>query len=106
MENLFLELLKVSPLACVMLVVWFYQRKDSIKRDEDYKGFVESVQEDNKQREKNMQETVNKNQEIIDKNQEIIHRNQEIIKELTIKFDVVEEVKKDVEEIKVIIKNN
>ncbi|MBE6066192.1 MAG: hypothetical protein E7211_00610 [Clostridium lundense] len=72
-----------SPVLGLVLVFWYYQRKD-------YNEFINKVQEENNCREKNLQE--------------VISKNQDIISDLTEKFDVVEDVKKDVEEIKVILK--
>lgn len=92
------ELIKTSPALAVMLMLFYLQRKDSEKRSEDYKLFVNKVQDENLSREKNMQETIHKNQEVISKNQEIIH-------DLTNKLDVVFEVQKDVEDIKDEIKD-
>ncbi|WP_096635802.1 BhlA/UviB family holin-like peptide [Clostridium cochlearium] len=72
MENLFLEIAKASPILALMLLFWFYNRKD-------YKEFVDKVQNQNDKREQNYQD---------------------IIKTLTEKFNLVEVVKKDVEDIK------
>ena len=72
MDNMFLEIAKASPILALMLVFWFYNRKD-------YKEFVDKVQSQNDEREKNYQD---------------------IIKTLTEKFNLVEVVKKDVEDIK------
>jgi esterase/lipase len=72
MENLFLEIAKASPILALMLLFWFYNRKD-------YKEFVDKVQNQNDKREQNYQD---------------------IIKTLTEKFSLVEVVKKDVEDIK------
>lgn len=83
MENLFLQIGQQSPVLGLVLVFWYYQRKD-------YNEFINKVQEENNCREKNLQE--------------VISKNQDIISDLTEKFDVVEDVKKDVEEIKVILK--
>lgn len=77
MESLFLEIIKASPIMGVILLSWFFQRKD-------YRDFVEQVQKDNNEREKNYQS---------------------IISKLTDKFNIVEEVKKNVEEIKIHIFN-
>jgi len=82
-ENLFLQIGQQSPVLGLVLVFWYYQRKD-------YNEFINKVQEENNCREKNLQE--------------VISKNQDIISDLTEKFDVVEDVKKDVEEIKVILK--
>lgn len=76
MENLFLEIAKASPILALMLIFWYYNRKD-------YKEFVDKVQFQNDEREKNYQD---------------------IIKTLTEKFNIVEEVKKDVEDIKEYLK--
>lgn len=72
MENLFGEIVRSSPILGVMLIFWFYNRKD-------YKDFVDKVQSENSKREENYQD---------------------VIKTLTEKFNIVEVVKKDVEEIK------
>ena len=72
MENLFLEIAKASPILALMLLFWFYNRKD-------YKEFVDKVQNQNDKREQNYQD---------------------VIKTLTEKFNLVEVVKKDVEDIK------
>jgi len=72
MENLFLEIVKASPILALMLIFWFYQRKD-------YKDFVTQVQDENANREKNYQN-------IIDK--------------LTEKFSILNDVKKDIEDVK------
>lgn len=72
MDNIFLEIAKSSPILALMLVIWFFQRKD-------YQTFVEKVQESNAVRE-------NKYQNIIDK--------------LTEKFDLLNDIKKDIEDVK------
>lgn len=87
METIFLDIFKVSPILGLVAIMWFYQRKD-------YTKLVEDTREDSKNREDKLQNT-------IDKNQEIIHKNQEIISELADKFDVVEDIQKDVAEIKI-----
>lgn len=87
METMFLDIFKVSPILGLVAMLWFYQRKD-------YNKLVEDTRADSKQREEKLQNT-------IDKNQEIIHKNQEIISEFADKFDIVEEIKKDVNEIKI-----
>ena len=87
METMFLDIFKVSPILGLVVMLWFYQRKD-------YNKLVEDTRADSKQREEKLQST-------IDKNQEIIHKNQEIISEFADKFDIVEEIKKDVNEIKI-----
>ncbi len=79
MESLFTEIVKSSPILGLMLIFWFYNRKD-------YKEFVDKVQVQNDEREKNYQD---------------------IIKTLTDKFNIVEDVKKDVEDIKeCVFRNN
>lgn len=80
METLFLDIFKLSPVMGVLLIMWFYQRKD-------YNKLAEDTRLDSCKREERLQN-------IIDKNQEIINNNQEIIREL------VDDVKKDVSEIK------
>lgn len=72
MEGLFSEIVKSSPLLGIMLLFWYYNRQD-------YKSFVDKVQLQNDVRERNYQD---------------------IIRTLTDKFNIVEVVKKDVEEIK------
>ncbi|MGU9539184.1 BhlA/UviB family holin-like peptide [Clostridium tepidum] len=51
MENIFTIIANQSPMLGLMLVFWFYQRKD-------YKEFVDKVQEENRQREIDYQETI------------------------------------------------
>ncbi|APH24800.1 TPA: BhlA/UviB family holin-like peptide [Clostridium botulinum] len=51
MENIFTIIANQSPMLGLMLVFWFYQRKD-------YKEFVDRVQEENSKREINYQETI------------------------------------------------
>lgn len=72
LDSLFLEIVKASPILGLMLVFWFYQRKD-------YRDFVDKVQEQNSEREKNYQVTIEK---------------------LTEKFNIIENVQVDVSEIK------
>jgi predicted S18 family serine protease len=67
-----MEIVKTSPILGLMLVFWFYQRKD-------YRDFVEKVQEENSKREENYQNTIDK---------------------LTEKIDVIKNVQTDVKEIK------
>lgn len=83
MENLFMQIAQQSPILGLMLVFWFYNRKD-------YKDFVDKVQTENSKREETLQQ--------------VIVKNQDIISNLTEKFNIVDDVKKDVEEIKVILK--
>lgn len=71
MEALFTEIVKASPLLGLMLVFWFYQRKD-------YRDFVIKVQDENAEREKNYQA---------------------IIAELTKKFNIIEFVKTAIENV-------
>ena len=85
LDNLFLEIVKYSPILGLMLIFWFYQRKD-------YRDFVSQVQAENSEREKNYQN---------------------VITELTKKFNIVETVKTaienvedDVKEIKIHIFKN
>lgn len=87
MEEMFLEVFKVSPMIGILLIMWYYQRKD-------YTKLAEDTRQDGVVREEKMQKT-------IDKNQDIINKNQEIISELANKFDVVEDIQKDVAEIKI-----
>lgn len=79
MENLFMEVAKASPILALMLIFWYFQRQD-------YKNFVEKVQNDNLEREKNYQRT--------------IKENQKIIGSLTEKFNIVEVIKEDIKDIK------
>lgn len=72
MENIFLEIVKSSPILGLMIIIWYFQRKD-------YQIFVDKVQESNAIRE-------GKYQNIIDK--------------LTEKFDLLNDIKKDVEDVK------
>jgi hypothetical protein len=72
LESLFTEIVKSSPLLGLMLIFWFYQRKD-------YREFVIKVQDQNAAREENYQSTIEK---------------------LTEKFNIVENVQVDVKEIK------
>lgn len=89
MEQMFLELFKMSPVVGVLGLMYYYQRKD-------YSKLVEDTRVESKEREDKMQKT-------IDKNQETISKNQDIIGELANKLNVVQEVKEDVEQIKVYI---
>lgn len=73
MENLFAEVIKFSPIIGIIIIFWFYQRKD-------YKELVDRVQTENATREKSYQE---------------------VISNLTKNFNIVEDVKKDVEDIKI-----
>lgn len=86
MESMFLDIFKISPILGLVAIMWFYQRKD-------YTKLVEDTREDSKNREDKLQNT-------IDKNQEIINKNQEIISELADKFNVVEDIQRDVADIK------
>ena len=79
METIFLDIFKVSPVLGLVAIMWFYQRKD-------YTKLVEDTRKDSCEREERLQSTINK--------------NQEIISDLANKFDVVEDIKKDVAEIK------
>lgn len=72
MDNIFLEIAKSSPILALMIIIWFFQRKD-------YQAFVEKVQDNNAIRE-------GKYQNIIDK--------------LTEKFDLLNDIKKDIEDVK------
>lgn len=59
-----------------------------------------TTKKDNKEREKNYQDTIRENQNIISKNQEVIQENQNIISKLTDKFNVVDVIKEDIKDIK------
>lgn len=72
MESIFMEVVKVSPILGLLIIFWYYQRKD-------YKDLIDKVQMENGQRENNYQN---------------------IISKLTDKINIMEDVKKDVEEIK------
>lgn len=82
MEQMFLELFKISPVVALLGLMYYYQRKD-------YSKLVEDTRVESKEREEKMQCTINKNQDIIG--------------ELANKLNVVQEVKNDVEEIKTYI---
>jgi flagellar capping protein FliD len=71
METLFTQIIEASPILGIILVFWFYQRKD-------YREFVDKVQEQNAEREKNYQSTIEK---------------------LTEKFNIVETVKTAIENV-------
>lgn len=79
MEGLFLDIFKVSPILGLMVIMWFYQRKD-------YTKLVEDTRQDSKEREEELKIIINK--------------NQDIISDLAEKFDVVEDIQKDVTDIK------
>lgn len=79
MENVMLEIIKTSPLLGFFLVFWYFQRQD-------YRDLINSTQEENYKREEKYQDTIDK--------------NQSIISSLADNLNVVEDVKKDVEEIK------
>lgn len=79
METMFLDIFKLSPVVGIMVIMWYYQRKDYIK-------LVEDTRKDSQDRENKLQTTIEK--------------NQDIISSLTDRFNVVDDVKKDVEEIK------
>lgn len=79
MDSMFVEIFKVSPILGFFVIMWFYQRKD-------YTKLVEDTRQESKEREDKLQNTINK--------------NQEIISDLADKFDVMEEIKKDVTDIK------
>lgn len=89
MEQMFLELFKISPMIGILGIMYYHQRKD-------YTKLVEDTRTESKEREEKMQKT-------IDKNQETISKNQDIIGELATKLNVVQEVKEDVEQIKTYI---
>lgn len=72
MDGIFLEIAKNSPTLGIMLVFWYYTRKD-------FKDFVSQVQTENAGREVKYQETITN---------------------LTKQVGVVEIIKNDVEEIK------
>ena len=78
MDQVFLDIFKVSPVLGLMAIMWFYQRKD-------YQVLVEDTRKDSKDREEKLQITINK--------------NQDIISDLANKFNVVEEVKNKVDDI-------
>lgn len=78
MDQVFLDIFKVSPVLGLMAIMWFYQRKD-------YQLLVEDTRKDGKDREEKLQITINK--------------NQDIISDLANKFNVVEEVKNKVDDI-------
>lgn len=80
MENMFLELIKISPV--LGLLVWLYY-----KQGIDYKALVSRVQDENMVRETRLSTTIDK--------------NQEIIKELSQKFNIVEDVKKALKILKI-----
>ena len=100
MESMFVDIFKSSPILGLMAIMWFYQRKDYNKLVEDTREESRERELESKNREEKMQNTINKNQEIINNNQDIINKNQEIISDLADKFDVMEEIKKDVTDIK------
>ena len=79
MEQMFLELFKISPIVGFMAIIWFYQRKD-------YTKLVEDTRSENREREDKMQCSISK--------------NQDIITELATQFNVIKDVKEDVEQIK------
>ena len=79
MEGLFLDIFKVSPILGLVVIMWFYQRKD-------YTKLVEDTRQDSKEREEELKIIINK--------------NQDIISDLAEKFDVVEDIQKDVTDIK------
>lgn len=79
MDSMFVEIFKASPILGFFVIMWFYQRKD-------YTKLVEDTRQESKEREDKLQNTINK--------------NQEIISDLADKFDVMEEIKKDVTDIK------
>lgn len=82
MEQIFLELFKISPMIGILGIMYYYQRKD-------YSKLVEDTRIESKEREDKMQKTIDKNQDIIG--------------ELANKLNVVQEVKEDVEQIKTYI---
>jgi hypothetical protein len=59
-----------------------------------------TTKKDNKDREKNYQDTIKENQSIISKNQDAIKENQSIISKLTDKFNVVDVIQNDIKDIK------
>lgn len=58
------------------------------------------TRKDTKAREKQYQDTIDKNQEIISKSQDTIKENQDVIAKLTDKFNIVEKIKDDIKDIK------
>ena len=72
MDAIFLDIFKISPILGLLAIMWFYQRKD-------YTKLVEDTRADSGKREEKYQHTIDK---------------------LTDKINIVEDVKKDVEEIK------
>lgn len=72
MDAIFLDIFKISPILGLLAIMWFYQRKD-------YTKLVEDTRVDSARREEKYQHTIDK---------------------LTDKINIVEDVKKDVEEIK------
>jgi hypothetical protein len=71
-ESLLAEIVKSSPILGMMIIFWYYQRKD-------YAGLVQKTQDENLKREEKYQSTIEK---------------------LTDKLSVVNDMKDDVEEIK------
>lgn len=72
MDSIFLQIAKSSPLLALMLIFWYFQRND-------YKNFIDKVQDQNAEREKKYQITIDT---------------------LTEKMRVIENVQIDVKEIK------
>jgi uncharacterized membrane protein len=102
MESIFLETIKLSPMLGILLIIWFYQRKDSREQQADFNKLVQDTNNQHKEREKELRETVKTSQEII-------QRNQCIMQELSQNFGVIKDVSEDVKSIKVdmtIMKND
>lgn len=102
MDTIWLEIVKSSPVIGGLLLFLYFQKKD-------YKELVTDTNNQHKEREKEMRETINNNQKIIQENQKIMQENQVIIKDLTKNFSVIEVVSEDVKAVKVdmtIMKND
>ncbi len=72
MEAIFTQIINSSPILGVMLVFWYFNRQD-------YKSFVDRVQAENANREKNYQDTITT---------------------LSNNLNIVKDVQQDIEEIK------
>lgn len=71
-EAIFTQIINSSPILGVMLVFWYFNRQD-------YKNFVDKVQQENANREKNYQDTITT---------------------LSNNLNIVKDVQQDIEEIK------
>lgn len=89
MEDIFMEIFKVSPVIAILGAMYYYQRKD-------YTKLVEDTRKESKEREVQLQKTSDERE---GKMQVMINKCQDIIADLARKFDVVEEVKVKVEDI-------